>query len=306
MLKVNHLQQVFGDKVILDDVSFSLEEGEIIGLVAPNGTGKSTLLHIIMNFLQPTSGEVIIKNGKINYDYTSERNEVQMHKQISFLPELEHLYMDLSGRDHLKYYASLWENSTDIVDTVVDRLNISSYVDTKVRTYSLGMRQRLAFAMILCTNTPIMLMDEVMNGLDPDNVNLITEILIELKENNKTIIIASHLLDNLDMYADRVMFIKDGKIAFKTQDETNSWSEQYLKINLTPEELKILEKNKPLPENAQKISDYLWIIPLKKMSKEQVNEFMVAFLEYEIYDFTISKIGTKEWYEYYYGEQIKE
>ena len=242
MLKVNHLKQAFGENIIFDDVSFSLKAGEIIGLVAPNGTGKSTLLHILMNFLRPDSGEVMIHEEDTIYDYTSEKNEVEMHKRISFLPELDHLYMDLTGRDHLNYYARLWTGSTEVVQQVIARLDIISYVDTKVRTYSLGMRQRLAFAMVLAADTPIMLMDEVINGLDPDNVRLITDILIELKEQNKTIIIASHLLENLDMYADRVMFLKNGKMTIKIQKEKKNWIDQYIKLRLTPEELQRVDR----------------------------------------------------------------
>lgn len=242
MLEVKNLNHAFGENVILDDVSFKLEQGEIIGLVAPNGTGKTTLLHILMNFLRPDEGEVSIEVDDKIYNYTSEKNEVEMRKHISFLPELEHLYMDLSGRDHLEYYARLWTGAIDNVEHVINRLQISSYVDTKVRTYSLGMRQRLAFAMMLCADTPIMLMDEVMNGLDPDNVLLITNILLELKEKNKIIIIASHLLDNLDIYVDQVMFIKDSEVILRKQDKTNEWARQYLKVLVATEKMNRLKK----------------------------------------------------------------
>lgn len=300
MLKVNNLKQAFGENVILEDVSFSLNPGEILGLVAPNGTGKSTLLHILMNFLSPDSGEVEIETEEGVLDYTSEKNEVEMHKEISFLPELEHLYMDLSGRDHLDYYARLWTGSTDIVDGVIERLDISSYVDTRVRTYSLGMRQRLAFAMILCADTSIMLMDEVMNGLDPDNVRLITDILIELKEKGKTIIIASHLLDNLDIYADRVMFIKDGKILFNKREEANDWSDQHVKVTLSTEQLKAVEEKFTLPKGARKMSHDLFVIPLATMSQERLNDLFAVFFDQGIYDFSVSQIGTAERYADYY------
>lgn len=301
MLKANNLKQAFDDKVILDDVSFELIPGEIVGLVAPNGTGKSTLLHIIMNFLSPNEGEMVIENDGETYDYTSEKNEVQMHKQLAFLPELEHLYMDLSGRDHLNYYATLWTGNTEIVAKTIDRLDLSSYVDTKVRTYSLGMRQRLAFAMVLCTDAPIMLMDEVMNGLDPDNVVLITEILIELKKQNKIVIIASHLLENLDIYANRVMFLKDGKITFNNRKETSDWSGQYVKVTLSPKQLQAVEEAFNLPKDSKKMSNGLFVIPLASMDQRQLNDLFAVFIDQEIYDFSVAQIGTKERYDYYYG-----
>lgn len=206
MLEIKNVSHQYGSHKVLKNVNFTGNPGEILGLVAPNGAGKTTLLHIIMNFIQPTVGKVEWKDDSGLIDYRSEKSTVAMHRTISYLPEIDDLYVELSGRDHIKLYTALWEEEKEHSESIIERLNMNSYVDRPVHTYSLGMKQRLCFAILLSANTPVMLMDEVMNGLDPDNVDLITEILMDLKAAGKLIFIASHLLDNLDLYADRILF----------------------------------------------------------------------------------------------------
>ena len=104
MLKINNVNKSFGDKVVLKGVDFEAAPGEIIGLVAPNGTGKSTLLNIMMNFISPDSGKVSIKD---QYDYSSKKNEIKMHEHLTFLSELNDFYAELSGVEHLKLYSKM-------------------------------------------------------------------------------------------------------------------------------------------------------------------------------------------------------
>lgn len=299
MLKIDGINKRFGEKQVLKEVKFEAEKGEIIGLVAPNGTGKSTLLNIIMNFLSPDSGRVSINN---RFDYSSKKNEIDMHRYLSFLPELNDLYEELSGLEHMRLYSKMWKKDISRIDGILQRLDMEHYVKKAVRTYSLGMRQRLAFAMLLASDTEIMLMDEVMNGLDPDNVSLLTEILIELKEKGKVILIASHLLDNLDLYADRILFFREGNIILETREEVaNQLDETYLKVPMDSKRYQKLSATENLPENTQMIANKILAVPLRQLSKTEISEWMNFFIDNGDLNITVGRIGTAEWYEEFYN-----
>ncbi|HEL1733092.1 TPA: ABC transporter ATP-binding protein [Streptococcus suis] len=203
MLEVKITQFSYGERTILKDIHLELNHSQIIGLIAPNGTGKSTLVRIISGHIQ-SGGTQVTCNGK-----SYSKDTQYMRQQIVKMPDQSDLYDELSGLHHLDYYAAMWGIASTYVETVVGLLHMEGYIKKKVGTYSLGMRQRLCFALVLVTQANFMLLDEVMNGLDPDNVQLISDILIELKKQGKTMIIASHLLDNLDSIADKIYFIKD-------------------------------------------------------------------------------------------------
>lgn len=300
MLEIKNVNKAFGEKIVLKGVNFQAEPGEIIGLVAPNGTGKSTLLNIIMNFLSPDSGQVSINE---KYDYSSKKNEIKMHEYLSFLPELNDLYDELSGVEHLKLYSRMWKKDLKKLPNIITRLNMDHYVKKPVSTYSLGMRQRLAFAMLLASDTEIMLMDEVMNGLDPDNVSLLTEILIELKAQGKVILIASHLLDNLDLYADRILFFRDGNILLETREKVeDEWAETFIKVPVSMNRYEELKEKKKFPKNHQFIARKLIAIPVKVIGKEGINQWIDFFLAQGEFNVTIGKIGTAEWYDEFYSK----
>ena len=209
MIELKNIGVNFSGRDILKEVSITFHPGEIIGLVAPNGTGKSTLMNVIMNYLRPNSGKVLFNN---ELEYTTKKNEVKIHQLVSMMPDQSDLYNHLSGRQHLKLYSSMWTSHPELIETTINALGMESYVNKKTGTYSLGMRQRLCFAMQIVSDTQMMLMDEVMNGLDPTQVEIISQILVKKKTEGKTIIIASHLLENLEKYADRIFFVKDGNL----------------------------------------------------------------------------------------------
>lgn len=224
MLKIHNVKLAFGEHVVLDEISLNFQIGTIVGLVAPNGTGKSTLLNVILHNLEPQAGYV-------EYDhlrYRSNREIIKLHRLICAFPDQSDLFPFMSGRDHLKLYADLWKNSDKNVDNIINKLQMEKYVDRPTQTYSLGMKQRLCFAMVVAADTPVMLLDEVMNGLDPQNVQLISDYLLDLKKENKLIIMASHLLNNLQSYADRVLFLKAGKVIEDLDNQHQA--KQYLKI----------------------------------------------------------------------------
>ena len=209
MLEVHIQNFSYGKKEILNQIDLELPSSQIIGLVAPNGVGKSTLIQILSGHLR-NNGISVCYQGK---NYTTDTLFMRQH--IVKMPDQSELYDELNGIEHLNFYASMWKVACGTVQTVIEQLKMEDYIHQKVGGYSLGMRQRLCFALVLVTKADYMLVDEVMNGLDPDNVELISKVLRQLRDEGKTIVIASHLLNNLDSIADKIYFMKEKRIALE-------------------------------------------------------------------------------------------
>ena len=209
MLEVHIQNFSYGKKEILNQIDLELPSSQIIGLVAPNGVGKSTLIQILSGHLR-NNGISVSYHGK---NYTTDTLFMRQH--IVKMPDQSELYDELNGIEHLNFYASMWKVAAGTVQAVVEQLKMEDYILQKVGGYSLGMRQRLCFALVLVTKADYMLVDEVMNGLDPDNVELISKVLIQLRDEGKTIVMASHLLNNLDSIADKIYFMKEKRIALE-------------------------------------------------------------------------------------------
>ncbi|WP_090866416.1 ATP-binding cassette domain-containing protein [Oceanobacillus limi] len=297
MLKLENISVSYKDKVVLDNLSFSASDGEIIGVVAPNGTGKTTLFNVMANFLKPNKGTVTIND---RLQYKKEKNELEIHKLLATFPEQSDLFEELSGVDHMKLYANMWKGSTKHVKEIYKQLQMESYVKKKVKTYSLGMRQRLCFAMIAAADTPIMLMDEVMNGLDVANVSLLSNHLMQMKKDGKLIFVASHLLENLDLYADRVIYLRDGNIVH--EQKLNDTDQEYIKVELTPEKYETFSKKYALPNHHLYIAERLCCLPIADMDAAELEEWIQRLLPFKEKEITIGPLGTVENYEKYYHE----
>ncbi|WP_284139077.1 MULTISPECIES: ABC transporter ATP-binding protein [unclassified Virgibacillus] len=298
MLKLKDVSVAYKEKNVLNKLNLSAEKGEVIGVVAPNGTGKTTLFHVMANFLKPNAGTVTFFDS---IEYKTEKDELTIHKQLVTFPDQGDLFDELSGVDHLNLYANLWKGTTKHVPDIIDRLQMTNYVKRKVKTYSLGMRQRLCFAMMAAADTPIMLMDEVMNGLDVANVAMISNHLLQMKKEDKLIFIASHLLENLDLYADRVLFLKDGVIVY--QEDLHEASVDYIKIELKPDQYKTLCNDIEVPEEHHYIAKRLFCLPLSNLTPEEKATWIERLLLYKGKDLTIGPLGTVEFYEKYYHEE---
>lgn len=271
MIQLDNIVVQYGEKKVLKGITKTLNPGEIIGLVAPNGTGKSTLLNVLMNYVVPSQGEVVFDQ---NLRYSNKKNEAYIRSLISMMPDQSDLYNHLSGADHLKIYHQMWSRTSIDPEEVIKRLNIAHYVKNKTGQYSLGMRQRLCFAMQIVANTPYMLMDEVMNGLDPDNVELISKLLEEKKKEGKIIIIASHLLENLEKYADQIFFLKDGGFIYsRDYRETNPDEENYLKFSSRDNDRLVQELKVIVPElEFKELGNERIIMDIEQFSTEQYSK----------------------------------
>ena len=289
MLKLNDVVLSFGKKRVLDHLNLEFKQGEIIGLVAPNGTGKSTLLNVILHNLTPQEGEVEYDGLK----YQNQKMTMQLHQRICAFPEQSDLFGFMTGRDHLRLYADLWHNQQKKVDDIIKLLQMENYIDQKVQTYSLGMKQRLCFAMVVAAYTPVMLLDEVMNGLDPQNVELISKVLEQLRQENKLIIIASHLLNNLQSYADRILFLGHGHVIedYRVKEKRDL----YLKIRADQEVKDILGKIA-----YQELPDKMLLIDSNKLTKEELGEMLSTLTKKQI-PYSFASVSVEDLFDKFYN-----
>ena len=303
MIDIQNITVQFGKRKVLNDIAIQFHQGEMIGLVAPNGTGKSTLMNVIMNYLVPTSGKVEFLNG---LSYSSKTNEVKIHQFVSMMPDQSDLYNHLSGREHLKMFAMMWNSDMKLIDETIEALNMSHYVNKKTGTYSLGMRQRLCFAMQIVANTEIMMMDEVMNGLDPNNVEVISKILLKKKAEGKLIIIASHLLDNLEKYADRIFLFNEGKLVDANQI-VEGFSQARIKtirVKNMEESLKQQIKVKYPSINQETLVNDMTLLHLPSSEPELLSELTGFLVENKVMDFAFGKVTLNDLYALYYHEVV--
>lgn len=198
----------------------------------------------------------------------------------------------------MKIYQTMWNSRPELIEDTITKLGMASYVKKKTGTYSLGMRQRLCFAMQIVSDTKIMLMDEVMNGLDPTHVEMISQILVEKKREGKTVIIASHLLENLEQYADKIYFFKNGKLHLADDLAPGFSAETVTTIRLpkvTAEETaKIAAK---FPELAmQKLPNDTILIDIQQQTDEQITALVSFLVASHISDFHFGKVSLHDLY----------
>ncbi|MBD8521301.1 MULTISPECIES: ABC transporter ATP-binding protein [Lysinibacillus] len=301
MIDIQNITVQFAENKVLNDISMTFEQGEMIGLVAPNGTGKSTFMNVLMNYVKPMKGKVLFKDGLC---YSNKSNEVKIHSFVSMMPDQSDLYNHLSGREHLKMFATMWQSDLKLIDETIEILNMGHYVNKKTGTYSLGMRQRLCFAMQIVTDTDIMMMDEVMNGLDPNNVEIISKILVEKKAKGKVIIIASHLLDNLEKYADRIFLFNEGKLV-----DTNQIIEGFSQAHIKTIRVNNMESSteKQLYElfpniKLQTLTNGITLIHLPSSEAALLSSLTSFLVERNVVDFAFGKVTLNDLYSMYYHE----
>ena len=208
VLKCEHLHKNFGKKEILKDVSLELEKGQIFGFLGPNGAGKTTTIKLILGLQSITSGTVKI-NG---YDITS--NFTNAIRNVGAIVENPDLYMYLTGYENLKLIANLYKGvGKERIDEVVKLVKLENRINDKVSRYSLGMRQRLGIAQAILHKPNLLILDEPTNGLDPEGIKEIRELLKDLAEKEEmAVLISSHNLLELETFCNKICIIKNGKV----------------------------------------------------------------------------------------------
>lgn len=208
VLKCENLHKQIGKKEILKGISLEVYPGDILGFIGPNGAGKTTTIKLILGLQSISSGTVQINGASI------EKNFEKAISRVGAIVENPDLYMYLSGYDNLKLIANLYKNvDKNRIDEVVKLVGLENRIKDKVSKYSLGMRQRLGVAQAILHKPNLLILDEPTNGLDPEGIKSMRELLVTLaKEEDMAILISSHNLAELESFCNKVCIIKNGVV----------------------------------------------------------------------------------------------
>jgi ABC-2 type transport system ATP-binding protein len=215
VLTASHLSRRFGDRLALDDVSFTLEPGEIFALLGPNGAGKTTTLRILAGLIVPTSGSVQIDGQPMG-----PQSAPQLRARIGFLTEAPGLWDRLTVRDNLLVYARMYglPSPGTLVDEALERFEIRDRGDDRAAQLSKGLKQRVALARSLLHDPRIAMLDEPTSGLDPASAREVRDLVLSLRAQGRTILLCTHNLDEVERVADRVAVLSRRLIAIGTPD----------------------------------------------------------------------------------------
>ena len=204
-VEVNHVAKSFADKVAVDDLSFTVAQGEMFGLIGPNGAGKTTTIRMMMDILKPDSGKVTILGEKLN-EATKNR--------LGYLPEERGLYRKLKVLDSIVYLASLKgmdrRSATEKADELLDQTGMSASKNKKIEELSRGMGQIIQFIVTIIHDPQLLVLDEPFAGLDPVNTELLKGMLADLRNQGKAIILSTHQMNQVEELCDRILMINNG------------------------------------------------------------------------------------------------
>lgn len=238
MLSVRGLTKRFGEFTAVDDLSFNVEQGQVYGFLGQNGAGKSTTIRMLLSLIRPTAGEINFFGESL----FSHRKQIL--SQIGAIVEKPDLYKYLTALEHLNLFARFGGHRPDSKKhlLLLEKVGLAQRAHSRVGTYSQGMRQRLALACALVNDPSLLILDEPTNGLDPQGIADMRQLIRSLcREQGKTVLVSSHLLSEIEMIADRVLIIHKGKkVAEESMDSLTEKASQ-LKLQALPEKRYVLE-----------------------------------------------------------------
>ncbi len=211
-IEVAHLTKRFGSQKALDDISFSIQKGEVVGFLGPNGAGKSTLMKVLTTYHKADSGTALV-NG---FDVVEQPREVQ--RSLGYLPEHNPLYLELYVREYLSFNASVYKVPKERIEQVIEQTGLGPESHKKIGQLSKGYRQRVGLAAALIHQPEVLILDEPTTGLDPNQLLEIRKLIRQVGE-EKTILLSTHIMKEVEAVCDRVLIINQGKLVADTSLE---------------------------------------------------------------------------------------
>lgn len=266
ILTISNLTKKYGPITAVDNVSLTIKKGNVYGILGPNGSGKSTTLGIVLNVVNKTSG------GYTWFDGTLTTH--QALKKVGAIIERPNFYPYMTAQQNLELVCKIKEVSTSKIDEKLKLVGLEERKNYAFRTYSLGMKQRLAIASALLNDPEILILDEPTNGLDPEGIHQIREIIKNIAKNGTTILLASHLLDEVEKVCSHVVILKKGKSIYTGRVDGITANNGFF----------ILQS-----DDLQKLSEILEKIPEIKNTKIS-GEFVMAYLKNKLDGKQLNKI----------------
>ena len=278
VLKCENLNKKLSNKTRITDVSFSVYENDILGFIGPNGAGKTTIIKLILGLYRYDSGTVEINGYDLKKDF------VKAISGVGAIIENPDLYMYMTGYENIMISAKIYNIEKEQIDKVVKLVGLEDKINEKVSKYSLGMRQRLGIAQAIVHNPRVLILDEPTNGLDPEGIIDLNNLLKKLAQSGMAILISSHILSELELLCNKVCFINNGRIInYKTMFELQKLANNNNYII----ELNTIKLNKILENYDYKIidSDHIEL----SIDRSELNKFIKFLLDNNVEIYEIKK-----------------
>ena len=250
---INGVTKLYGAQKALDNISFEVKTGEIVGFLGPNGAGKSTLMKIITGFIPATSGNVMVNGAKV------ETGNIELKKQIGYLPENNPLYPEMYVREYLSFVASFYNANLPqkkLIDNIIELTGLAPEQKKKIGALSKGYKQRVGLAQALIHNPAVLILDEATSGLDPNQIIEIRNLIKEVGK-EKTVLLSTHIMQEAEAVCQRVIIIDRGVIMANEEKE-----KIYSLINQT-KQIVIVEFDKEI--NSSKLSEIKTVNAVKSV-----------------------------------------
>mgnify|MGYP005827775361 CR=1 FL=1 len=285
VVQLQGVSKVIKGKTIIDNLSFDVYEGEVFGFLGPNGAGKTTTIRMIVGLMNISKGDVLISGKSIKKDFEG------AIKDVGAIVENPELYKFMSGYQNLKHFARMQNGITEErMKEVIELVGLTDRINDKVKTYSLGMRQRLGLAQCLLHKPKLLILDEPTNGLDPAGIREIRAYIRKLaQEEGMAVIVSSHLLSEMEMMCDRIGIIQSGKLVDVQQvRDFVEGSEQvyHFEVNDVDKIKSVLKKFDPKIKYETKGSEVQ-----VALTKDQVPNVIRAFVEADVQIYSVMPIA---------------
>jgi ABC-2 type transport system ATP-binding protein len=289
-ISVQNISKFYGKQKALDNISFTIKKGEIVGFLGPNGAGKSTMMKILTTYINSSEGEASVNEFNVN----DEQKKVK--KSIGYLPEHNPLYLEMYVREYLSFNSEIYKISKKRIEEVVTLTGLTSEAHKTIRQLSKGYRQRLGLAKALLHDPEVLILDEPTTGLDPNQLVEIRE-LIKSFGKDKTIFLSTHIMQEVEAICDRVIIINKGKLVIdKSLAELKSNQEQLIEVEFDYRVEDVLLKRLPNVKNAKNTFGMTWEVTFdtKEDMRSVIFDFAAAnelkILKLDTKNFTLESI----------------